>query len=148
MQAVGGHDVALDLGSRRVRDHKARKHVPGDQQIQQSIVPRLQNQDAQSKFAYRAALDRHPAVPVVDHPIITDLIVGAVFGQLAIAVDPVAVEIEGDVVSANHDPVVWAVDQVAVQRRVGGDGVAAAHVACQRRTSAKHREASHHQHQD
>jgi hypothetical protein len=59
-----------------------------------------------------------------------------------------AVQIQGNVVGADHDPVVGAVDQVAVQRRVGGDGVAATHVACQRRTSAEHREASHHQYQD
>jgi hypothetical protein len=48
-------------------------------------------------------------------------------------------------VSADHDPVVGAVDQVAVQGRVGGDGVAAAHVACQRLTGADNAESSHHQ---
>jgi hypothetical protein len=51
-------------------------------------------------------------------------------------------------VSADHDPVVGAVDQVAVQGRVGGDGVAAAHVACERLTGAENAESSHHQHKD
>ena len=43
--------------------------------------------------------------------------------QGVVTVDGVAVEVQGDVFSSDHDPVVGAVDQVAVQRCIGGDGV-------------------------
>src|SRR5215218_10315354 len=61
----------------------------------------------------------------VGHAKVTDLVAGPGF----VAIDRVAVEIERDVVGSDHDAVARAVHEVAVERRVGGDGVAAAHVA-------------------
>jgi hypothetical protein len=71
-----------------------------------------------------------------DHPVVADLILRTVFPQLAVAVDRVAVQIERDVIGADHDSIVWAVDQIAVERRVSDDRVATAHVRRERRTGA------------
>ena len=73
----------------------------------------------------------------VDHADVAGLALGAGVDRRGVPVDGVAVEIEGDVVSADDDAVVWAVDEVAVQRCIGGDGVAAARVACQRLAAAR-----------
>jgi sulfur carrier protein ThiS len=45
---------------------------------------------------------------------------------LSLASDRVAVQIEGDVVGADHDAVARTIDEVAVERRIGGDRLAAA----------------------
>jgi hypothetical protein len=51
--------------------------------------------------------------------------VGAGIVVHAVAVDGVAVEVKGDVVGSDHDPVVGTVDQVVVQRGVRRDGLPA-----------------------
>jgi hypothetical protein len=68
-------------------------------------------------------------VAVVEHPDVAEPVFGARLELLAVALDAVPVQIEGNVVGADHDAVVRAVEEIAVERRVGGDCVAAAHVA-------------------
>jgi hypothetical protein len=68
-------------------------------------------------------------VAVVEHPDVAELPAGAApCGRGAVAVDPMAIQVEGDVLGADHDSVVRAVDEVAVERRVRNDRVSTAHV--------------------
>ena len=71
----------------------------------------LGDEYAGRKLPDRAVLDRDPVVAgrVVDAEI-TDILVGA--PEHAVAVDRVAVQVELDVVGADHDAVARAVDQV------------------------------------
>jgi hypothetical protein len=63
---------------------------------------------------------------VVDQSDVARLVPGALLDQLAVAGDRVAVQIERDAVGADHDAVVRAVDEVALERRIDGDRLAAA----------------------
>ena len=67
---------------------------------------------------------------------------------VVIAIDRVAVEVERDVIGGDDDPVVRAVDEVVVERRVGGDRRAAAHVAGGRLTGAGGQETPEGQHKE
>ena len=82
--------------------------------------------DAAAELAQRAVHHRDPVVTEVDHPDVTELRLRVAPGSRGtVAVDRVAVQVEGDVVGADHDAVVGAVDEVVVEGRVGGDRVAA-----------------------
>ena len=60
----------------------------------------------------------------------------------AIAIDPVAVQIERDVVGADHDAVVGAVDEIAAEGGVGCDRVAAVKVTRQSAIAAEKKDHS------
>src|SRR5215217_4451303 len=88
-------------------------------------------QHASVELAHRAAPDGDAVVALVEYPDVTDFGLGLAAGSLGcVAVDQVAVEVEGDPVGADNDPVVWAVEEVGVQRGVGGDRLAAADLTC------------------
>ena len=113
----------------------------------------LTTQDAVRELAHRAVLHRDAIVAVVEHPDVAELVLRAVRELGAVAVDPVAVQIEGDVIGADHDPVVGAVDEVAVERRVGGDRVTALRLLVRglgpaQRQEADQRQGQYHREQD
>ena len=65
-------------------------------------------------------------VTFVDHAGVAEFLVGiAARSRSPITVNQMAVQVEGDAVGPDHDPVVGAVDEVLVERGVGGDRVAA-----------------------
>jgi hypothetical protein len=88
-------------------------------------VSRFEHEHAKAEARDRAVLDRDAVVAVVGNPEVAELLRTRV-DQRAVTAERVAVQIEGDVVGADHDPVVRAVEKVAVERRVGGDRLAAA----------------------
>ena len=86
-------------------------------------------------------------VSVIQQPDVTELALSTRVERGAVAGDLVAVQIEGDVVRTDDDAVVRAVDQVAVERCVGGDRVAAADMTRGRLTGAESDQPSHGQHE-
>jgi hypothetical protein len=81
---------------------------------------------AEGELTDLPAFDRHPVVVEVEDADVARL-VGRTVGELgAVAVDDMAVQVERDVVGADHDPVVGAVGEVRDELRVHGDRVAAA----------------------
>ena len=83
-------------------------------------------------------LGRDPVVAVVHDADIAPLDLWvAPYGGGAVAVNPMTGEVERDSVRADHDPVVGAVDEIAVEGGVGGDRVAAAHVVRQSAPAAE-----------
>jgi hypothetical protein len=145
-----GHGGLLDHAVGRVGHEDADVGGVGDRQLVQTIVGGTPGDpDTDAELADCSAHDGEPVMAAkVGHADVTPITLRAGGDRRAVAVNGVAVEIQGDVVGTDHDAVVGAVDQVAVQGRVGGNGVAAAHVACQRRASTDHREAGHHQGED
>jgi hypothetical protein len=80
---------------------------------------------------------------LVDYPDIAKLAPRACLDRRTVPRDRVSVQIQGDVVRANHDAVVRTVDEIGVERRVGGDGRAAGQVAGQRPAVAKSKRTGH-----
>ncbi len=113
------------------------------------ISPRPADQDPVPELPDLAVLDHEPGASagVIDAGV-ADLLFPAVGDELVVAVDRVPVEVEGDAVGTDHDPVAWAVDQVAVKLRVGLDLVAAAQLAGGRLTGARRENARKGEHQD
>ena len=101
-------------------------------------IPRPLPPGSRTRLPNMSVLHHKPGVPtgVVD-PRVADLQSPAVGDELVVAVERVPVDIQGDAVGADDDPVVRAVDQVAVKRRVGLDLVAAAQLAGGRLTGAE-----------
>ena len=81
----------------------------------------------------------------VEHPEVAELALGALLERLAVAGDRVAVQIEGDVVGTDHDSVVRAAKEVAVERRVDRDRVAALRLLVCGLGPAQRQEADHDQ---
>jgi hypothetical protein len=145
---VVGHRGLLDHAVGGLGDDDAEVGVVRGGELVQAVCGPF-HEDADAELLDGSAHDGEPVMAShVEHTDVAGLPLGAGVDRRAVAVDGVAVEIEGDVVSANDDAVVGAVDQVAVQRRVGGDGVAAAHVAGQRLAAANNGAARHHQGED
>src|ERR671910_1374970 len=144
-------DDAPDLGE----DSDADELVAGRSNSEHAVVSRPPAQGAEqhplAEVAHGAVPHGDAAVAVVEQPEVVGLLSGvaADSGGTRVAVDQVAVQIEGDVVCPDHDPVVRAVDEIAVERRVGRDRVAAADVARRRLTCAERepaaRQEDHHE---
>ena len=75
--------------------------------------------------AHRSVSDGDAVVAVVGDPDVAYLPARAALDRLAVAGDRVTVQVERDVVGADHDAVARAVREVAVERRVRRDRVAA-----------------------
>src|SRR4051812_29410086 len=101
------------------------------------VVARIPDEYADIELAHGTVLDGDAIVTDRDDPAITDLVQGAGRKRGSVAVDGVAVQVERDAVSTNHDAVVSTVDQVAVEPRIHGDLVAAADVTRQRPVSGR-----------
>jgi hypothetical protein len=99
------------------------------------------DEDTGPEVTHRAVPHGDAIVAEVEQPDVAELAPRARLDRLAVAGDRVAVQIERDAVGADHDAVVRAVDEVAVERRVGGNRVAAAHVDLLRseRARSEHR---------
>ena len=136
--------AVADQASHSVAEREAEELVLLRGEVEHAIVAGADNEDADPELAQRSALYGDPIVAVVGHPDVTGLLPGVAPGRRrAVSVDPVAVEIEGDVVSADHDPVVRAVDEVAVEPRVGGDRVAALGLCVRSLGPVQRQEAEH-----
>ena len=103
----------------------------------------------ETEFPNRPALDRDAVVAVVDDPDVAELVSGS---QPANSVPSLSIlwpfRVSVIAVGADQDAVVGAVEQVAVERRVGRDRVAAAHVARGRLTVAEGHQSSHGERED
>ncbi len=115
----------------------------------QRVLLRPADQDPKPELPELAVHDHEPGVAarVVDARV-ADLPPPALPDELVVTVDRVPVEVEGNVVGADHDPVVRAVDQVAVKLRVGLDLVAAVHGAGERFTRAEFQTQRECEHED
>src|SRR5215211_3534703 len=91
---------------------------------QQAGVAGRRGDDAVPELAHGAVHHGVHIVAPVEHPDVAELF-RTLLERLAVAVDRVIVQIEGDVVGADDDADVGAVDEVLVEGRVGGDRVAA-----------------------
>ena len=91
--------------------------------------------NAVGELAHGPVFDRHTAVtdlsatavvePAIHDPGVATTVPRA---RVAVAVQNVTVQVQGDVVGTDHDAVTGAVDQVRVERRVLRDHVAAVDV--------------------
>ena len=134
--------AVLDQTTIAAKEEDAGKPVPRGRDAQQAVVAGLRDEEAGTVSTRKDRAggcgglretpspcivhDGDPVVAEVDHPDVTELGVGiASGGRRSVAVDRVAVQVEGDVVGADDDAVVGAVDEVVVEGRVGGDRVAA-----------------------
>ena len=80
--------------------------------------------------AQGAVLDGDPVETFVQHPDVAELdLQVAAGGRRSVAVDPMAVQVQRDPGGTDHDAVVRAVLEVAVEGHIGGDRVAAVHMA-------------------
>ena len=87
-------------------------------------------EDADRELAHRAVLHGDAIVAIVEDADIAERVfVGTARKLGAVAVDRVAVQIEGDVVGPDHDALVWTVAEIPVKRRVLPDLLPAAYVA-------------------
>ena len=86
-----------------------------------------------------------PSWPTLSTPKSQNSRSGALLERLAVAGDRVAVQIEGDVVGTDHDSVVRAVKEVAVERRVDRDRVAATRLLVRGLGPAQRQQADHDQ---
>ena len=98
--------------------------------------------NAVRELAHGAAADGHSVVPwllaaVVVEPAVHDArVLAQARARIAVTVDGVAVQVEGDVVGPDHEAVAGAVDQVRVERRVLRHHVAALDVVRECLTAA------------
>jgi hypothetical protein len=107
-------------------ENDAENSVPRRGKTEQAVVTGLRDEYTGGELAHRAVDDGDPIVAEVDHSDIGYLgVVVAMGTRAALAVDRVPVQVQGDVVGADDDPVVGAVGEVLVEDDVGGDRVAA-----------------------
>src|SRR5436190_17698395 len=126
-----------DQDSRVASQTDAAEAVPRCGKTEQAGVMGTEGPEATLELTYRAVLHGDPVVILEADSEVTkvgDRVAAA--GRGAVAVDRVAVQIEGDVIRPDQDPVVRAVDEILVEGRVGGDRVTAAHGDCVRRAAA------------
>src|SRR5918996_3073781 len=140
--------IVSDQASGRLGHHEPKEDVPGRRDAHHAVEACPPDKRANCELAYRAVQDRNAIVAVVEDADVAELVLGARLERLTVTIDRVAVHIQGDVVCPDHDAVVRTVDEVAVERRVGGDRGAAVDVAPPCSGTANDLEASHHKEDD
>ena len=105
-----------ELSRIRLRDDlmttKPKKRVPFRGDVDDATVACAADPGAAAKSRTEPCFNREPVVAVIEHPDVAELLPGVAAGSGgAVAAHRVAVQIEGDVVGADHDPVVRAVDR-------------------------------------
>src|SRR5215207_709322 len=126
-EPVCGHSVVLEAETGRLEDDHTGELALGQRHVEELVLGGVSEDGGERKLAHRATPNSHPSVALVQNPEVAGLALAVL--KLAVAVDRVSVQIERDVVGSDHDAVARAVHEVAVECRVRGDGVAAAHVA-------------------
>jgi hypothetical protein len=76
-----------------------------DRDAQHPVVAGAADEHADGEAADRAVTHGDPVMTDAEDPEVAELVVGAVRELGAVAVDHVAVEVEGDIVGADHDAV-------------------------------------------
>ena len=135
VEPVAGDGAALNSEAGRFEDQDPREDVVAHGQPAQPVVIRAADENTEAELLDRPTHDGHVAMAgkVVDSQVAR--LVLARIDEGAIPIDGVPVQVEGDVVGSDDDPVAGAVDEIGVQRRVGGDGVAAGRSGlCDRRS--------------
>jgi hypothetical protein len=112
--------AALGLG-----DEQTGEEVVFEDEASHAAVTRADDEGAERELLNLSAFDRHPSVIEVDDADVAGLTWRAVAELGVVAVNEMAVQVERDVVGADHDPVVRAVHEIPDEPRVRGDRVAA-----------------------